>query len=41
MHEEVNISRISQQICNTVASTALELYTILEYELNLYQKNFI
>ena len=38
------MSSISQEFCNTVASTALELYTIytiLKYESNLYQKNFI
>ena len=35
------ISRISQEFCNTVVSTALELYTILEYESNLYGKNVI
>ena len=32
---------ISQEFHSTVASTALELYMILEYESNLYQKNFI
>ena len=38
---EVKISRILQEFHNTLASTALELYMILEYELNIYQKNFI
>ena len=35
------MSMISQEFCNTVASTALGLYVILKYESNLYQKNFI
>ena len=30
------ISSILQEFCNTEASTALKLYTILKYELNIY-----
>ena len=36
IHVEVKISNISQEFHNIMASTALELYTILKYELNLY-----
>ena len=41
MHVEVKISSISQEFHNTIAYTALEFYSILKYELNLYQKNII
>ena len=36
IHKEVKIASISQEFCNTIACTALELYTILEYESDLY-----
>ena len=37
----VKISTISQEFCNPVASTTLEVYTIHKYKSNLYQNNFI
>ena len=36
IHEEVKESGISQEFHNTITSTALELYMILKYELNLH-----
>ena len=41
MPEEIKISSISQDFCNIIASTALELYMILKNESNLLKKNFI